>query len=70
MKYLNRIKMHKTMETEVIKHLLKSLFLTIKMCTDFTMHVIWMNAIYAVSLANHPRAVVDAFHPLKTHQSY
>ena len=58
--------MHKAMETE----LLETLFLAMKMCTDFTADGICMNAMCAVSLANHLRAVADAFHLLRTHQRY
>ena len=50
-----------------IKQFLKTLFLAIKMCTDFPADVIWMNAMCAVSLANHLRAVADRFHFLRTH---
>ena len=38
------------------------------MPTDFTIDVIWMNKICAVTLANHLRAVADAFRPLSTYQ--
>ena len=31
---------------------------------------IWMNTVCAVSLANHLRAVADAFLRLRTHQRY
>ena len=53
-----------------IKHLLETLFLAIKMCTDFATDVIWINTMCAVSLANHLRAVADAFCLLRTHQRY
>ena len=33
-------------------------------------HVIWMNAIYVVSLAKHLSVVADAFCPLRSHQCY
>ena len=36
------------------------------MCTGFTTDVIWMNTMCAVLLANHLRAVADAFRPLMT----
>ena len=36
------------------------------MCTDFPKDVIWINTMCAVSLANHLRAVADAFRPLRT----
>ena len=64
--------MHKTMETErsAIKQLLETLILAMKMCIDFPTDVIWLNTMCAVSLANHPRAVADAFRPLRTHQRY
>ena len=51
-------------QSSVIKQLLETMFLAIKMCTDFTTDVIWTNTMRAVSLANHLRAVTDAFHPL------
>ena len=50
--------------------LLETLLLAIKMCTDFTTDVIWMNTMCTVSLANHLREVADMFHPLRTHQCY
>ena len=66
--------MHKTMETGkqslAIKQFLETLFLAIKMCTDFPTGVIWINTMCAVSLANHPRAVAGAFCLLRTHQRY
>ena len=52
------------------KHLLETLFLGIKMCTDFTKDGIYMNTMCAVSLANHLRAVADALHPSRSHQCY
>ena len=45
--------MHKTMrwkQSSAIKQLLETFFLTIKMCTDFTTDVIWINTICAVSV--------------------
>ena len=62
--------MLKMMETEssAIKQLLKTLFLVIKMYTDFPTDVIWMNTMCIMSLANHLRALTDAFHLLRTHQ--
>ena len=59
--------MPKTMETELSY---QTLFLAIKMCTDFTTDVIWINTMCAVSLANHLRAVADTFRTLRTHQRY
>ena len=50
--------------------LLESLLLAIKMYTDFTTDVIWMNTMCAVSLANHLRVVADMLHPLRTHKCY
>ena len=43
------IKMHKTMKAELnhIKQFLETLFLAIKMCTDFPTDVIWINTMYA-----------------------
>ena len=45
--------MHKTMETGkqslAIKQFLETLFLAIKMCTDFPTGVIWINTMCAVS---------------------
>ena len=35
------------------------------MCTGFTTDSICMNTLYAVSLANHLRAVADMFSPLR-----
>ena len=40
------------------------------MFIDFTTDAMWMNTMSAVSLANHLRAVANAFIPLKTHQKY
>ena len=57
-------------QSSAIKQLLDTLFLAIKMCTDFPTDVIWMNTMCAVSLANHLRAVADAFRLLRTHQRY
>ena len=54
--YRDKIKIHKTMGS-VIKQLLETLFLAIKVWTDFTTDVIWMNTMYAVSLANHLKTV-------------
>ena len=66
--------MYETMETEqqssAIKQLLETLFLAIKMCTGFPTDLIWINTVCAVSLANHLRAVADAFRPLRNHQRY
>ena len=47
-------------QSSVIKLLLKTLFLTIKIYTDFTTDVIQINTVCAVSLANHLRTVADA----------
>ena len=55
-------------QSSAIKLLLETLFLAIKMCTDFPTDVIWINTMCAVSLGNHLRAVADAFRPLRTHQ--
>ena len=57
-------------QSSVIKQLLETLFLAIKMRTDFPRDVIWINTMCAVSLANYLRAVADAFRPLRTHQCY
>ena len=57
-------------QSSAIKQLLETLFLAIKLCTDFTTDVISMNTMRAVSLANQLRAVADAFCPLRTHQRY
>ena len=38
--------------------------------SSFTTDVVWMNTKRAVSLANHLRAVADAFRPLRTLQRY
>ena len=46
-----------------IKQLLETLFLAIKVFTGFTTDGIYMNIMRAVSLANHLRAVADAFRP-------
>ena len=40
------------------------------MCSDFLTDVKWISTLCAVSLANHLRAVADAFRPLRTHQCY
>ena len=53
-----------------IKQLLITLLLAIKMCTDFTTDVVWMNTMCAVSLVNHLRAVADVLCPLRAHQHY
>ena len=60
--------MQKDGNSSDIKQLLGTLFLAIKMCTGYTTDGIYINTMCAVSLANHLRAVADAFHPLKTHQ--
>ena len=66
--YLNTIKMHKTIETELnIKQLSEILFLVIKIFTGFNTDD---DTICAVSLANHLRAVADTFCPFRTHQLY
>ena len=57
-------------QSSATKQLLETLFLAIKMYTDFTTDVIWMNTMCAVSLLNHLRAVADAFRPSRTHQRY
>ena len=62
--------MHNWRQSSTIKQLLETLFLAIKMCTDIPTDVIWINAMCGVSLANHLRAVADAFRPLRTHQRY
>ena len=65
--------MHKTRQwkqSSAIKQLLETLLLAIKMCTDFTTDVIWMNTMCAVSLASHLKTVADGFRPLRTHQCY
>ena len=54
----------------LIKQLLQTLFLAKKMWTGFTTDGTCMNTMCAVSLAIHPRAVADAFRPLRTHQRY
>ena len=54
-------------QRSAIKQLLETLFLAIKTGTGFTTNVIWMNTMCAVPLANHLRAVADAFRPLRTH---
>ena len=60
--------MHKT--SSAVKQLLKTLFFTITMCTDFPTDVIWINTMCAVSLANHLRTVANAVRPLRTYQRY
>ena len=55
-------------QLSITKQLLETMFLAKKMCTDFPTDVIWMNTMSAVSLANHIRAVADAFCPLKTNR--
>ena len=55
-------------QLSIIKQLLEAMFLAMKMCTDFPTDVIWMNTMSALSLANHIRAVADAFCPLKTNR--
>ena len=57
-------------QSSAINQLLETLFLAIKMCTGFTADGICMNTMCAVSLANHLRAVADAFRPFRTHQCY
>ena len=57
-------------QSSAIKQLLETLFLAIKMCTGFIADGICMNTMCAMSLANHLRAVADAFRPLTTHQRY
>ena len=59
-----------TKRRKQIKQLLENLLLVIKMYTDFSTGVIWMNAMCAVPLACHLKAVADAFRPLRTHQRY
>ena len=69
--YQNTIKCTKQWkQSSATKQLLETLFLTIKMCTDFPTDVIWTNTMCAVLLANHLRAAADAFRPLRTHQCY
>ena len=50
--------------------ILETPFFAIKMCTGFTTDGICINTMRAVSLANHVRAVANAFCPLRTHQRY
>ena len=50
-------------------HYLLCMYISVCVCVCVCMCV-WMNAMYAVSLANHLRAVADAFRPLRTHQRY
>ena len=69
--YRNTIKCTKRWkQSSATKRLLETLFFAKKMCTDFPADVIWINTMRAVSLANHLRAVADAFRPLRTHQRY
>ena len=69
--YRNTIKYTKRWkQSSAIKQHLETLFLAIKLCTDFPTDVIWINTMCAVSLANHLRAVADAFRLLRTHQRY
>ena len=71
--YRNTIKIKCTKrwkQSSAIKQLLETLFLAIKMCTDFPTNVIWISTTCAVSLANHLRPVADTFRPLRTHQRY
>ena len=65
--------MHKNDENRAqplnsFKQFLETLFLTIKMCTDFPADVIWMNTMCGVSLATHLGAVADKFYHLRPHQ--
>ena len=53
-----------------IKQLVKNPFIIIKMCSEFPTDIIWMNIMCAAPLANHLRAVADAFRPLRTYQRY
>ena len=48
----------------VNKQFLETLFLAIKMCTESTADVIWINTMCAVSLPNHLRAVAKGLWPL------
>ena len=57
-------------QSSAIKQLLETLFLAIKMCTDFTTDGICTKTMCTVSLANHLRAIADAFCFLRTHQRY
>ena len=59
--------MQKTMETELIKQLIETLFLAITMCTGFTTDGTCMNTMRAVSLAKHLRAVADEFFGILCH---
>ena len=68
--YWNTIKCtRRWKQSSAIKQLLETLFLAIKMRTDFPTDVIWINTMCTVSLANHLRAVADAFCLLRTHLS-
>ena len=50
------------METELsIRKLLETLFHAIMMCSYFPTDLMRMNTMFAVSLANHLRAVADVF---------
>ena len=58
-------------QSSAIKQLLEPLFLAIKICTGFTTDGICMNTMCLVPLANHLRAVAEAFPPLRiSHQRY
>ena len=57
-------------QSPAIKQFVETLFLAIRMCTNFPTDVIWIKIVCTVSLANRFRAVADAFRPLKTHQCY
>ena len=60
--YRNTIKCtERWKQISAIKQILETLFLAIKMCTDFPTDVIWISAMCALSLANHLRSVADAF---------
>ena len=62
---------NETMKTaSAIKQLLETLFLAIKMCAGFTADGLSMNTMCAVSLANHLKALADAFRPFFIHQRY
>ena len=47
--------------SSAIKRILETLFRAIKMCTDFATHISWVNAICAVSLVKHLKAVAEGF---------
>ena len=57
-------------QSSAIKQRLENPFLAIQMCTGFTTDGIYVNTMFAVPLANHLRAVGDAFRPLRTYQRY